>query len=462
MNPIRTFVLAAVCAAVPFTAAGAEPATESATEPADPPKDAFFEQVGNRPLGISLGQWNLAADLQVRPRAVGYTGRDFVTDSNGDTNLHVTQRSRLGLTAAHESGFAVRVLLQDVRVWGEAGNNTTLNNPNAATLNDFSAEGFDLQEAYIRIPVTDLVRIHLGRQEINFDNQRILGSVDWSQRARALDSVRVMFALDEFNADFVYAKLMEDRPPFELDGTIPDRDDDADFIALHAQYTGLGAPLEINASYYLLDDGQNDLTRHTVGTYLKGKALNLNYDAEFYYEFGNIPSLTDGAEEDISAWMVAATLGYTLPVAWKPNITGRFEALSGDGTAGGAFDPFFGTNHKFYGEADYFLVVPAQTGFLGLMDPGFIISAQPLKGLHTSVNTHFFLAMEENAAGESYFGTEVDVVVAYQLTSFLKVRGVYGPFFPGEAMRFRSGAPGDTSVGLDVEHFGFITLDMKL
>jgi hypothetical protein len=430
----------------------------------EPPSnpDAFHQEVGSRELGISLGEWNLAADLQVRPRMIGYTGRDFVSSSDGDTYLHVTNRARLGMTAAHEKGWAVRVLVQDVRVWGEEGDASNLNNPNAATLNDFSAEGLDIQEAYLRIPITRYVRLQLGRQEISFDNERIVGAVDWSQRARALDSVRATLTIDEFVGDFVYAKLLENPPPFELDGTIPPRLDDADFIAVHAAYGGLEELLDINASYYLLDDGVNATTRHTVGTYLEGGALNLNYDAEFYYEFGDIPNLAGTGSEDISAWMAAGTLGYTLPLPWKPNLTGRFEALSGDGTAGGAFDPFFGTNHKFYGEADFFLVIPQQTGFLGLMDPGFILSAKPLSNLTTSINAHFFMAMEEAPTGGSHFGTEIDVKAHWQVNEYFRITGVYGPFIPGEAMRVQPQVSDDPTVELDVEHFGYLTVELKI
>ncbi|NJK90060.1 MAG: alginate export family protein [Myxococcales bacterium] len=304
------------------------------------------------------------------------------------------------------------------------------------------------------------MRLTLGRQEIGFDNERILGAVDWSQRARALDAARLTATLGPVVADLVYAKLLEDPPPFELDATFPAREDDADFVAAHVNYGGLGDALQLNASYYLLDSGENDITRHTVGTYLVGKLAGFNYDGEFYYEFGDIGPRD--ASESIHAWMVAGTLGYTFPLPLSPNVTGRFEALSGDGTPGGAFDPFFGTNHKFYGEADFFLVIPAQTGFLGLMDPGFVVSAKLAKNLITSINAHFFLAMEENAAEERYFGTEIDLKAHWQVNSFFRITGVYGPFFPGEAMRFRSGAPDDPSVDLDVEHFGYLTVELKI
>ena len=424
------------------------------------PADAFFLELGKRKASFTLDSWRFAADAQVRPRMLGDSGRDFIDSGAGDSNVRVTMRSRLGVAAAHREGWAVRVMVQDIRVWGEEGDANGFNDPNSATLNDFSAAGLDLQEGYLRIPITDDLRITLGRQEIGYDNERILGKVDWSQRARALDAARLTYSRSGFVGEFVYAKLLQQPLPFELDGTIPDREDDADFISVHLHYPVLAEALEANVSYYMLDDGVNNTSRHTLGTYLKGATLGLNYDAEFYYQFGDIGPRPE--DETISAWMVAGTAGYTLDLGVKLNLTGRFEALSGDGTPQGAFDPFFGTNHKFYGEADYFLVLPAQTNNLGLLDPGFEFKVTLMPQLVAGVNVHFFIAMESDAQNENYFGTEIDFTVTWRLTEFSSISGVYGPFWPGEAMRFRSGAATQPEVGLELEHFGYVTVDLQI
>jgi hypothetical protein len=57
-------------------------------------------------------------------------------------------------------------------------------------------------------------------------------------------------------------------------------------------------------------------------------------------------------------------------VAVKPSVILWGEYLSGDGTPSKAFNTLVATNHKLYGEQDYFPSVPKNTGNNGLIDVG--------------------------------------------------------------------------------------------
>jgi hypothetical protein len=121
--------------------------------------------------------WQLDLGGQIRPRVMVHTGKDFVADS--ETREAVTQRSRVTARATHETGLGATIQIQDVRVWGEE----------ADTL-DFNAEGLDVHQAFGTIPIIDGLALRLGRQEVVFDGARLIGNLDWAQRARAFDGGR--------------------------------------------------------------------------------------------------------------------------------------------------------------------------------------------------------------------------------------------------------------------------------
>jgi len=414
--------------------------------------DPFHKKNKSRTAVMGLGDWALSFDLQVRPRFLADAGRDF-TDSDS-ANTRVTQRARFGATASHKDGWAARVVVQDVRAWGEALN----------TLNDFSAEGLDVQEAYFRVPIAESIQLYLGRQEINFDNQRILGAVGWSQRARALDGARLVGRYGAAELQLLYARLSQKALPFEPDATIPaDRTSNSDFVAGHLAYK-LGPWLNANFSYYLIENRPAELTRHTVGTYLNGKADILRYTGELYFQFGSLPSGETSA--DIEAWMGALQAGIALESGFE--ILGRIEYLSGSGTPESAFDPFFGTNHKFYGEADYFLVMPGAalgTAGNGLIDAGGVVKYSGFKGVALSIDTHIFSTTNAVSVGEeehSFLGVEIDFKVTYRPSPFFRITALYAPIIPGEAIRLQPRVPDDPNVDLQLEHFGYVTAELKI
>ena len=150
------------------------------------------------PLALELadGDFVLIPHLQYRPRFVVHTGKNFM---DGDTYHAFHQRARLGLEVKAWDWVQAKIELQDVRVWGEETN----------TLGDFSADGFDLHQAYITMtcPVGFFFRI--GRQEINFDNQRLIGAVGWSNQARSFDAIHLGYNKGDFESKLGDIKVIE-------------------------------------------------------------------------------------------------------------------------------------------------------------------------------------------------------------------------------------------------------------
>ena len=192
--------------------------------------------------------------------------------------------------------------------------------------------------------------------------------------------------------------------------------------------------------------------RVTAGVIATGGGSGISYSAEGYYQMGS-------ADGDVSyaAYLAALHLRYSLDSQLAPFFELFGEVASGDDDPGDtdmkSFDTLYATNHKFYGEMDFFLNLPAHTGGLGLMDVGVQAGVSPLKRVAAKVTAHQFMSMEESAAGDNLFGTEVDVRIDWKPYKKFKVDFVYAIFLPGELFEPASGS--------QAEHYAYTTLDVS-
>lgn len=358
-------------------------------------------------------------------------GRDFLP---GNVTNTVTQRSRAALRFDYGRVGAF-VQLQDVRVWGEETD----------TLGDFSADGLDLHQGFLQINLTDGLDLRVGRQEINFLNQRLIGNVGFVEQARSFDAVRLSHVCPEGRsvADLFYARTR--------DG-IADDDLRAEHVVagmwqykLHAAFVpALVAIVDLN--------GPSDRTRVTTGLHATGVFdFGLSYSLEGYFQGGSAAN-----DVSISAFFTALNVRYTLTdTPTRPFIEVRAELASGDDDPDDAsqtsFDTLFATNHRYYGEMDFFLNLPANTGQRGLIDLGGAIGLSPHANVDLSFAAHIFSAQQARG-GDAGFGTELDLRAEWRPMKHLRFDVVYAIFLPGDG--FTGGNP-----DAGAEHFVYATAD---
>ncbi|MCK0532231.1 alginate export family protein [Sphingobium agri] len=209
--------------------------------------------------------------------------------------------------------------------------------------------------------------VTLGRQRINLDDQRFVGSVAWRQNEQTFDALRVEYmGIKTLKVDVTYAiaartiwgidggKFGSVNRPTEIDG---------DDIFVNVSYkTKLGT---ITGFAYLIDEDEPVAallrsSSQTYGARFAGavpltKKVKLSYLASYARQ-----SDYQKNPVDYKADYVAAELG--LEVA-PFKLTAGYELLGSDsnakGVAGGfAFQTPFATLHKFNGWADKFLTTP--------------------------------------------------------------------------------------------------------
>ncbi len=332
---------------------------------------------------------------QIRPR---YEFRDPSGDGH---DAFTSMRVRAGLDAALDPGVSVFIQLQDVRVWGEE----------TSTLADFRADDFDLHQAYIhyrgrRLPWFEA---RVGRQETNLGGQRLVGAVDWTQQGRSFDGVR--FDLTGGSKRVTAALLA-----YKLaDATASTHTSDAEMYGAYATAKAVG-PGDLDL-YYLYDRAlAADATRQSTfgARYVFAGALTGRVEGSL--------QRGDRAGAPVSAFMFGVRVGRAIAEG-KSTATLWYDYLSGDGDPDdgetGVFSTLYATNHKFYGFADLFLDIPAQTGGRGLQDLALKVSWKPTGRMSVGADLHTFRAAEQGTLSTAHFADELDLTVSHQYTSHL-------------------------------------------
>jgi hypothetical protein len=375
------------------------------------------------------GPVDLSLSLQYRPRFYANQGHDF-TDG-GEFNI-IRHRARLGAGAVYKKKFGVYVEVQDVRTFGEETN----------TLGDFAADNFDLHQSYVSIMPLQQLTLRIGRQEIGYENHRLIGTVGWTEQARSFDGARARWDAASYYVDAFWARVADDFAGANAA--------DVDLAALNV-HADLGDWLSLGGLTVFDADSGTKRRRITIGAIATGGAGGLSYSAEGYYQFGS-------ANGDVSyaAWLAAAHLRYGFGGRLAPFVELFGEAVSGDDDPADndmtSFDTLYATNHKFYGEMDFFLNLPVHTGGRGLMDVGAQAGLSPLKKVGLKVTGHHFLGAADVGDDLGTFGTEVDVRIDWKPYETFRLDLVYAAFFPGDIFK--------ETLGDDVENYVYTTLDV--
>ncbi|MFY7899689.1 MAG: alginate export family protein, partial [Chitinophagaceae bacterium] len=125
---------------------------------------------------------------QIRTRTEVRNGLGNLVTNGSKTAAFTSQRSRINFGYKWDK-LSVGIAVQDVRVWGQ----------DASTISNNDGSKFMLHEAWadltlankadttIRFKMLDLMSVKIGRQELIYDDVRLLGNLDWLQQARRHD-----------------------------------------------------------------------------------------------------------------------------------------------------------------------------------------------------------------------------------------------------------------------------------
>ena len=339
---------------------------------------------------------------QVRPRF------EYREPAGGDDDAFTSMRTRLNLSALVERNVRIFIQVQDVRLFGSETN----------TLTDFSADQLDLHQGYVDLNHSGDVGLagRIGRQEVNFGGQRLVGAVAWTQQARSFDGIRGRYDWEQGSAAFFAFKTG--------DASAATVDQDSEFSGAYVQVRDVGSGnLDLYGFYRRAQDADPDLNTNegTTGARYVGQSGKVSYRAEATYQYG------DRYGDDVKAYMFGGRIGTALTD--QVTLTAWYDYLSGDDDPGDntvkEFNTLFATNHKYYGFADLFLNIPAHTGGYGLQDLAVKGAFQLGNNVSLGADLHAFLFAKQAPGDVRRIGEEIDLTVSHRYSPNLLVQAGY-------------------------------------
>lgn len=381
----------------------------------------------------AFSQFNLSGEF--RPKFEFRDGYKSLLGDDQNPVFVTAQRSRLVFNYS-DSRFATRFSIQDVRIWGETPSKT-----DASSMNVF--------EAWAELYLSKSWAFKFGRQELSFDQNRLIGAANWNDVGASHDLLQVKYhnAFD-FQAGFAYnndkSKNYESNYPVSFYKTLVFTRVEKDFGKF------------LNASAIFIADGNQKeasdaaiYQRFTYGGNLvfRNDSIRTKIYGTAYLQSGKSP---DGTT--ISAYFLALNFDYRISAAVNGVLA--VDCFSGDDGFSAdnkkhSFNNLYGNTHNYYGYMDYFQQIDKDTKGGGLMDLYARINYKISKKSSTEFTWHHFrfandVADTVSVPGETlkadhYLGSEIDLTFKYKPAANLEFSCGYSTMLAGPSMEILKG-----------------------
>jgi len=394
-------------------------------------------------LCFQLTKAQFTLDGEFRPRTEYRHGFGSLIPDAAEAGFGISTRVRLN-TSYMTDNYRVYVSLQDIMVWGE----------NRQILPYDQNNSFAVFQAWAEIKLGENTSTKIGRQVLSYDDQRILGGLDWAQQGRNHDAALIKYKKDNFILDVALAFNQDYSHPtgFVSAGTAYNTTGFFSYKTMQMLYMKqkwekmTGSLLLMNNGFQEFDaannaDGVSNL--QTLGTHLNYKNGSFGVAANAYLQSGQ----RQGAIDVKGAYLLG--LDFSYKVSPKVGLGAGLESISGnDGGAGetGAFFPLYGTNHKFNGFMDYFYV-GNHANSIGLVDLHVSANFKLNKSSSLMVKALNFRGEQALASGEKSLGTEIDLVYKKKFKGYALVLG-YSQMFANDGMYELKGITESAAAGL--------------
>jgi hypothetical protein len=254
----------------------------------------------------------------------------------------------------------------------------------------------------------------LGRQRINLDDQRWVGSVGWRQNEQTFDAVRAEAKVGPVSLDGIYS--VSQRSIFGIDAG--PRQAYSGHFYMGSAGIKLG-PVDVKGFTYLLDYDRKEAfflanSSKTFGLRAAGAIplspkVKLNLMASYARQSDWRDNPFDYSADYIAAEVGSSVAGFGLVAG--------YEKLGADNNR--AVQTPMATLHKFNGWADVFLTTPQTAAYSGLQDYYGGVSYKFekvtfVKGLNAGVFHHRF----DSDKGGVRYGSEWDAQIGFSIRQF--------------------------------------------
>jgi len=459
---LSTLTAGIVCL-TPFALAIAQ----SAAPTAAPPASAGLVNDWLRPQNDAWKAWDLGGQVRLRfedkehMAIPGLSGAMDFRDHRADTS----NAYELLRTKVHVGWRAADWL----SVYGEGRDSRSWNDKRTPEPEE---DLFDLHQAFLVIgdPKKFPVTAKVGRQELVYGDERLIGASNWNNLARVFDAAKLRFENSAFGLDTFLGRVVVPRDDhfnvpndydwfwgayFSTKKLLPKQETQLYFLGRNASAQ---SPSAVTGGLIGLATPRDIYTAGLRAKSLPGQLRGFDYSLELAGQFGRFQESATSASLDHQAFAAHVAGGYTWEeAAPKPRLGAEYNFASGDSNPNDnkhqTFENLFPTNHKFYGFMDFF-------SWQNLHDMRFSVSAKPAKPLQVSLDYHLFWladtadyfyqvngaartgAVAGSGAGytrnptyDSFVGSELDLVATYSPRPWVNLQAGYGHFFVGNYVK---------------------------
>src|SRR6478609_2512039 len=169
-------------------------------------------------LSVNI-QAQFTIGAQVRPRAEFRDGVGTLQLKTNDPAFFISQRTRLNANFK-SNRIVLQTSFQDVRVWGQDASTISNADGNKLSLHEAWAEIVlsNKKDTSFKTKTVDYFAVKIGRQELVYDDQRLLGNLDWLQQGRRHDAIVFKLLDNGWQAD-LGAAFNQNTDAFNYNGT---------------------------------------------------------------------------------------------------------------------------------------------------------------------------------------------------------------------------------------------------
>lgn len=295
-------------------------------------------------------------DAQLRPRYEYRNGYRAFRDSTTEAANYVSQRTRLRFSYKKDS-LELKISFQDVHVWGDYMPKTT------------PAGYIGLHEGWAKFRFKYNLFVQVGKQEIVYDNKRVLTQANWNQIGFTHDAIKLGYRTNKWEIETFFAYNQSSGlfgDSYYPSGSIYKRLNTLWVSRKFEKTNSKISFLAFNDVRQTSDSVNIDYSRITGGPILNLKFNNIGFDFRAFYQGGKLQS-----GQKVSAYFINSDIKAKFNKKINANL--GFELMSGTdatdtlNTTNNTFDVIYGTRHSFNGLMDYFIST-SSTGGSGLVD----------------------------------------------------------------------------------------------
>ena len=383
----------------------------------------------------AFAQFNL--DGQLVQRAEVRNGYNRLIGEDADPAIFIAQRARLQASYRLDN-FTFYMSIQDVRTWG--------NTSQIKASDDY----LSVHEAWAEVGLGQSWKIKLGRQELNYDNFRFLGNLDWALQARAHDFALAKYEKDDMKLHFGGGYNQDGQALSGTDYTIPNQYKTAQMLRYENKFN------KLQLSFLIWNEGRQFIRRDSLGAIIDKKTPNrqtigiptLKYpignttlSAFYYHQLGR-----DQLNRKVNAYDMGLQITHLIRLdvekGKQVTLAAGAEVLSGTEAGitdkNNSFSPLYGTNHLHNGYMDLFYVGGAHENSVGLQDYYLKFRHTFNKKFFVQADAHAFFAtasiqQPSSQKSKKHLGAEIDLSMGYQAFEAMSVQAGYSQFFKSDA-----------------------------